>query len=111
MGIICIGNSHVNTFSNMPNLTLEFKNEFFEGRHIGSVIAYNFLEHHFDKVLCIYQSQEISAGSYLTLVAGEVDCRLHIPVHSDKEKISDEEMTFRCINRFFYATKSYYQWV
>lgn len=84
-----IGNSHVLAFGKMG----------FRTNHIGPVIAYNFFEHHFKKALAYINN--IDKEDHITLIAGEVDCRLHIPMQADKQQRSDQEITQECVDRFF----------
>lgn len=102
--IHCIGNSHVNTFSNSPHLNLIFRNDFFCSHHIGPVTAYSFRKKHLIKVWdYIYKS--VSKTDYIIIIAGEVDCRLHLPQKADELKIPDETMVINCMKEFFPCIK------
>ena len=101
MKICCIGNSHVNTFSGESNLTRSFNNSLFSGRNIGPVIAYNFYENHYKRAIEAYSEIEEGKDTYLSLVVGEVDCRLHIPLQADKQKRSDDSVVGECVERLF----------
>lgn len=96
-----IGNSHVNTFSNDNKVNLTFENEFFKSYHIGPVIAYNFYEHHMALVDNIIKNNNIQKSDYISLIVGEVDCRVHLPLQADKQKITDEEIIVKCVDRLF----------
>lgn len=96
-----IGNSHVNTFSNDNKLNLSFENDFFKSYHIGPVIAYNFYEHHMGSVNEIINNNNIQKDDYISLIVGEVDCRLHLPLQADKQNKTDIEIVEECVNRLF----------
>jgi hypothetical protein len=96
-----IGNSHVNTFSNDNKLNLSFENDFFKSYHIGPVIAYNFYEHHMGSVNEIINNNNIQKDDYISLIVGEVDCRLHLPLQADKQNKTDIEIVEECVNRMF----------
>jgi hypothetical protein len=91
--IHCIGNSHVRAFS-ASNIA---------AHHIGPVIAYNFLEHHFFKIKG--HLRLISNNDYVSLIAGEVDCRYHLPLQADTQGKTDIEVTTDCVDRFFRCFK------
>ena len=96
-----IGNSHVNTFSNDDKINMSFENEFFKSHHIGPVIAYNFYEHHMSSVNKIIIDNNIQKSDYISLIIGEVDCMVHLPLQADIQKINDEEIVAECVNRLF----------
>jgi len=96
-----IGNSHVNTFSNDNKLNLSFENDFFKSYHIGPVIAYNFYKHHMGSVNEIINNNNIQKDDYISLIVGEVDCRLHLPLQADKQNKTDIEIVEECVNRMF----------
>ena len=94
-----IGNSHVNTFSNDSKLNMSFENDIFKSHHIGPVIAYNFYEHHMNSVRNIINN--IQKNDYISLIVGEVDCRIHLPLQADKQNKTDYEIVDECLNRLF----------
>jgi hypothetical protein len=94
-----IGNSHVSTFSNDNKVNMSFENEFFKSHYIGPVIAYNFYEHHMESVNKIINN--VQKNDYISLIVGEVDCRVHLPLQADNQKNSDEEIVDECITRLF----------
>lgn len=96
-----IGNSHVNTFSNDDKLNLSFENEYFKSHHIGPVIAYNFYEHHMGAVNEIIVNNNINEKDYISLIVGEVDCRLHLPLQADNQNKTDDEIVDECVIRLF----------
>ena len=96
-----IGNSHVNTFSNDNEVKLSFENEYFKPYHIGPVIAYNFYEHHMGSVNEIINNNNIQKDEYISLIVGEVDCRVHLPLQADKQNKTDFEIVEECVNRLF----------
>jgi hypothetical protein len=97
--IHCVGNSHINTFSGESFLRYkDVSNNYFIGHWIGPVIAYNFFEHHLQSSLnCLWG---IKKEDYVTLVVGEVDCRIHLPKHADLQQRKDEDVVRECILRF-----------
>lgn len=97
--IHCIGNSHINTFSNKSELDYKnITNDYFIGHWLGPVIAYNFFEHHMAKAM-----QEVigiqKQNNYITLIVGEVDCRLHLPKQADIQRRPDDRVVKECIDR------------
>lgn len=96
-----IGNSHVNTFSNDNKVNMSFENELFISHHIGPVIAYNFYEHHMGSVYSILKNKNIPTSDYISLIVGEVDCRLHLPLHADRLGVADITMVSECVDRLF----------
>lgn len=94
-----IGNSHVNTFSNDEKVNFSFENEFFKSYHIGPIIAYNFYEHHMTHVNEIIKN--IQKNDYISLIVGEVDCRVHLPLQADIQTKTDSEIVDECVTRLF----------
>lgn len=102
-----IGNSHINSFSKGSLVRFEnISNEYFTGHWIGPTIAYNFFEHHLPKALQI-SSTINKKEDYVTLIVGEVDCRLHLPKQADIQKRSDEDIVNECIQRFIRCYDAY----
>lgn len=103
--IYAIGNSHSHFFTNSHPGDAEgrLKNEYFTSYSLGPTIAYNFYEHHLEKIINLIKSKEINilAEDYILLVVGEVDCRWHLPKQIEGQKKSIEEMVKECIDRFF----------
>jgi hypothetical protein len=97
--IHCIGNSHVNNFSNKVKLDFDDSNsELFRLYRLGAIIAYNYKSSHLSKTLEILQ-KNYKDGDLFTIVVGEVDCRLHLPQQSDIQNKTDEEIVKECTNR------------
>jgi len=96
-----IGNSHVSSFSNMPVPPARFSYEssYFIPVWLGAVTAYNFYENHRD-FISNYIKNSVKKNDYATFIAGEVDCRIHIPLQADKQKKSDSEIVEECVKRF-----------
>ena len=94
-----IGNSHVNTFSNDSDLNMSFENDIFKSHHIGPVIAYNFYDHHMSSVRDIIKN--INKNDFISLIVGEVDCRLHLPLQADKQSKTDNDIVDECLSRLF----------
>jgi hypothetical protein len=98
--IHCIGNSHVNTFSNSSIINYKtFDNPYFIPHWIGPTIAYNFFEHHLLKALETVDKID-KQKDFITLIVGEVDCRYHLPKQAEEQKRSDEDIVKECIDRF-----------
>lgn len=101
MLIHCIGNSHINNFSFSRKLNYaESFNKLFKLYHLGGVIAYNFVEHHLNKVVSDILPKINKEEDYILFCVGEVDCRLHLPLQADKQDRSDEDITLECLGRF-----------
>jgi len=101
--IHCIGNSHANVFvdahpANMFNTT--YLNNF-SSTSIGPVIAYNFYDHHLNKVYDVLKKVKKSPNDYVMLIVGEVDCRWHLPKRIDSNKEEISVVVKECIDRFF----------
>lgn len=96
-----IGNSHVNTFSNDDKINMSFENEFFKSHHIGPVIAYNFYEHHMNSINNILSNNIVQKNDFISLIVGEVDCRIHLPLQADNQNKSDEIIVHECVDRLF----------
>ena len=103
--IYVFGNSHAHFFTNSHPADIEgrFKNEYFISYSLGPTIAYNFYEHHLQKIIDLIKSNKINISSddYILLVVGEVDCRWHLPKQAEKQKRNIQEITNECIDRFF----------
>jgi hypothetical protein len=101
--IYCIGNSHANVFTNThPAIQSRIIKSDFVSCSIGPVIAYNFLENHFHKVLNILESSNFNKKiDYVMLIVGEVDCRWHLPKKSNDNDIDHHNIVEECIDRFF----------
>lgn len=102
--IHCFGNSHINTFSNCDVMSYVANNDVFKLYHLGPTIAYNFFEHHYPNVVSLLHNIN-PVTDYVTLVVGEVDCRLHLPKQADLQNISDFEIVNDCVNRLFRCYK------
>lgn len=96
--IHCFGNSHINTFSNKSYLSYE-SNDIFKLYHLGPTIAYNFYNNHYNKVLSLLP--QICKNEYVSLILGEVDCRLHIPKQADIQNRTDEDVVKEVVDRMF----------
>lgn len=92
-----IGNSHVNTFSMAHSLTRDKSNsELFKLKCLGPVTARYLYDVHLNKI-DKYLAHVDKENDYIILMAGEVDCRFHIPLQADrknkkKKKTPDTEM-------------------
>jgi hypothetical protein len=86
-----VGNSHVNTFSNCPFVSRgEVKNDVFKLHHIGALTAKYMLRKYSNKINGVLK--HIQKGSHIIPMAGEVDCRFHIPLQATRQKKNDEAM-------------------
>jgi len=95
-----IGNSHVNTYSGSKTLNYkESTRSDFVLYHLGAVIAYNFMEHHLPRVLKYLKGID-KENDWVTLVVGEVDCRLHIPLHADNDNLDFTSAIDKVADRF-----------
>ncbi len=104
--IYLFGNSHVNFFTKKsPGYKKPSSFEYFHSIPLGPIIAYNFFDHHYPKVLNFLSSNQLTNDDYIMLIVGEVDCRWHIPFQSLKQNIDIESLTTNCVNRFY---KSYF---
>ena len=97
--IHCIGNSHVNQFNNDTDLYNRTGTLPFRLHWVGPVIAYHFLQHHMPRIQPVLETIS-KAKDWITLVVGEVDCRLHIPLQANKQKKEDEVLVKECVERF-----------
>ena len=97
-----IGNSHITAFSNLPSppCWLDFSNALFKPTHLGGITAYTFYENHMpfirEYILKIDKEKD-----WLCFIAGEVDCRVHIPIQKQKQGKSYEEIIKEVIERYF----------
>lgn len=96
-----IGNSHVSTFSNktVPPVWMSYESEYFVPVHLGAITAYNFYNNHKEYIIS-YLNERVKDTDKVTFIAGEVDCRLHLPLQADQQKKSDEIIVRECIDRF-----------
>ena len=103
--IYAIGNSHAHFFTNSHPADTEgrFKNEYFTSYSLGPTIAYNFYEHHLQKIIELIQSNKINIlpSDHILLVVGEVDCRWHLPKQAEEQKRNVQDIVNECIDRFF----------
>jgi hypothetical protein len=102
MKIFCIGNSHVNIFRGVDHVWGNDEIDMFTTIHIGATIAYNFYEHHYQKVLESLASSNINMQQdYVMLIVGEVDCRWHLPKQAEIQNKNVRILVEECINRYF----------
>ncbi len=103
MKIHIIGNSHVNTFSGYPYLSRDkSKGDRFVLHHMGAVTA-RYMHKVHSGSLAHYLKTVNKETDYVILMAGEVDCRFHIPLQADRKKTSDGAMTEIFIKGFMEA--------
>lgn len=96
-----IGNSHVSTFSNqtVPPARYFFDSEYFKANCLNAITAYNFYDNH-KEFINDYIRDKTEEGDKISFIAGEVDCRIHIPKQADEQNITDEESVLICLNKF-----------
>lgn len=101
--IYVFGNSHANTFvgTHPGNTEVWNSNNKFASYSLGPVIAYNFKDHHYPKVLKILEEIEIKKNDYILFAVGEVDHRWHLPKRAVDTSQSIEKVTIECVDRFF----------
>ena len=103
--IYVFGNSHANTFTNTsPGLIDTWSSdEKFSSFSLGPIIAYNFKDHHYPKVLSILRNMSLKEDDYIVLAVGEVDHRWHLPKKAANTGITIDNVTNECVDRFFEA--------
>lgn len=101
--IYVFGNSHANTFTGTSpgNTGVWSANNKFASYSLGPVIAYNFKDHHYSKVLKILEEIEIKKNDYILFAVGEVDHRWHLPKRAVDTSQTIEKVTVECVDRFF----------
>lgn len=103
--IYVFGNSHANTFVGAPPGATGVWNSDgrFSSYSLGPVIAYNFKNNHYPRVLERLGEIEVGNNDYVLLAVGEVDHRWHIPRVASITKDPIENLTVECVDRFFEA--------
>ena len=102
--IYTFGNSHAHLFTNTePGLYGKGNcTDNFCSISLGPVIAYNFIDNHYNDLINFINSQNIDKEKdYILLVIGEVDCRWHLPYQSNLQKREIFDIVKECIDRFF----------
>ena len=101
--IYVFGNSHANTFTGASPGDIGVWNSDgkFSSYSLGPVVAYNFKNNHYPKVLRILESLDIKHDDYVLFAVGEVDHRWHIPRVASITKEPIEKLTVECVDRFF----------
>jgi hypothetical protein len=98
------GNSHAHFFTNStPSKNAEGENfsEDVRSFSLGPVIAYNFMEHHWDTMVKWMNCISINPEDSILLAIGEVDCRWHLPKQAELQKRDVKDIVHECIDRFF----------
>lgn len=110
--IFCIGNSHVNLFSQSHPATQISHNKYFMTFNVGPSVAYNFYKTYYPTIVrqlfngtCEYFTMHtpispIPKGSYILYPLGEIDCRFHLPKHIIEDKLTIEQAVQICVDRF-----------
>jgi hypothetical protein len=103
--IYTFGNSHSHLFTgSQPGKSGfgESKNENFTSFSLGPVIAYNFMESHYSKILEVLELIKFEKeNDHIMLIVGEVDCRWHLPYQASIQGRSNESVVDECIDRLF----------
>jgi hypothetical protein len=101
--IYTFGNSHAHFFTGTHPGTSGWgkKTKNFSSFSLGPVIAFNFFENHYQKLLDIIGSIKIDSNDFLMITVGEVDCRWHLPYQSFLQKRDIGDIVFECLERFF----------
>ena len=101
-----IGNSHAHYYSEYTKVwesCCDKTHQFFRSYSIGAIIAYNFYEHHLQRVKHLINQISPSKDDYIGLVIGEVDCRWHLPKKAQETGLSIETVVNECVERYFRA--------
>jgi len=108
--INCIGDSHVSIFngSDTPSESVNGicavdRIPYFRTHRVGPYLAWSVgNEKHEGHISTLNTSLEfIRENSYILFCFGAIDCRLHLPVQSEKTGRSLEEVTVECVNKYF----------
>ncbi|MBU2513334.1 SGNH/GDSL hydrolase family protein [bacterium] len=115
MLINCVGDSHANFFSGYdipqpewPGENIRNRYPFFKCYRLGPVLAYNLCEENTttqgrEKLFQLLA--ELDPGSYLLFCFGEIDCRAHIYLQSQKQKRTTGDIVTEVVERYFLAIK------
>jgi hypothetical protein len=74
----------------------------FRAWFLGPVLAYNFYEHHLQKVYSFIEEFPAifnEKDTTLVMIVGEIDCRVHLPKHVTSEK-SISSVVEDCVSRY-----------
>jgi len=101
--IYVFGNSHANTFTKTSPGTIGEWNQSgkFLSFSLGPIIAYNFTDHHYPKILSILNQIDVKDSDYIFFAVGEVDHRWHLPKRASMSQLPVEVVTNECVDRFF----------
>jgi hypothetical protein len=103
--IYVFGNSHAHSFTDstvhLSDSWGDKENSDFKSYSLGPVIAYNFLEHHLERLLAVISTIDIKENDYILLAIGEVDCRWHLPYQASLQNKSNYDIVNECLDRFF----------
>ncbi len=115
MLISCVGDSHANFFSGYDTPQPEWPGEnirnrypFFRSYRLGPVLAYNLCEENTtsrgrEKLFQLVT--ELKPGSYLLFCFGEIDCRAHIHLQSQRQNRTTHAIVTEVVERYFSAIK------
>ncbi len=111
MLIHCVGDSHANFFSGYdepqpewPGDGIKHKYDIFRCYRIGPVLAYNLCEVNTtmrgrEKLLQLLEL--LQPGSHIMFCFGEIDCRAHIVLQSQKQNKPAEKIVKKAVERYF----------
>lgn len=105
--IHCIGDSHVDFLSGLnsiqPEYPLPHRNKYslFKTYRLGAVLAYTIANTDSNGSVKLNSIlHEIPKGSYVMLMLGEIDCRVHLIAQSQKQGKSIETVVLDCVSRY-----------
>jgi hypothetical protein len=103
--IHCIGDSHVSVFSGQDPIVPFFppkhdedRTRYFRTYRSFTPTAYNFINH-LDRILHALSDKD-KDNDYALIVAGEIDCRFHLPRKIATNNLSIDEVVNECVDRF-----------
>ncbi|MBU3915657.1 hypothetical protein KKA14_09000 [bacterium] len=111
MLIHCVGDSHTNFFSGYdapqpewPGEGIRNRYDFFRCYRIGPVLAYNLCDVNTtmrgrEKLLLLLE--QLQSGSHVMFCFGEIDCRAHIVLQSQKQNKPTLEIVKKAVSRYF----------
>jgi len=106
--IHCIGESHSTFFSGKDQIVVDDSPSrpmpFFKVHHIGPVLAFNLVKEGTttkgrEKFFDILEN-EVPANAWVMPVFGEIDCRAHIQLQSEKQRKSVELIIESCVANY-----------
>lgn len=103
--IYTFGNSHAHLFTNSKPSSFgrgENSNDKTTSYSIGPIVAFNFYQNHYPKILNILNGVNFNKKEdYIMLIVGEVDCRWHLPYQASVQNRILDDIVEECLERFF----------